>query len=191
LPEYRRAFVPGGTFFFTVVTHERRPLFSDEPARRLLRIAIEGVRRDLPLTVPGFVLLPDHLHCIWGLPENDCDFSTRWARIKKSFTQSWMAAGGEEGYVNPEKRRRHERGVWQRRFWEHAIRDAEDFRAHMGYIHYNPGKHGLVACPHTWPYSSFHKKAEEGLYEREWLCGCGGRIPKKPDFARLSVTALE
>ena len=129
------------------------------------------------------VLLPDHLHCIWKLPEEDADFSVRWSCIKKAFTQSWIKAGGQEGAIPRYRGKLRERGIWQRRFWEHTIRNEDDFIKHVNYIHYNPVKHNLVTCPHLWPYSSFHRWVEEGYYAPDWLCDCEKRNIQAPDFA--------
>jgi putative transposase len=148
MPNYRRAFRPGGTFFFTLVTHGRARFLCDELARTLLRRAIDDCRAAAPFEVDAFVLLPDHLHTMWTPPAGDGDFSTRWMRIKRSFTCGWLAAGGREGAVSDSRRRNRRRGVWQRRFWEHVIRDPTDYQRHLDYIHYNPVKHKLARCPH-------------------------------------------
>ena len=123
MPNYRRAFRPGGTFFFTLVTHRRGRFLCDDLARALLRRSIDACRAVAPFEVDAFILLPDHLHAIWTLPEGDADFSSRGSRIKKRFTHEWVAAGGSEGAVTDSRRRNRRRGVWQRRFWEHVIRD--------------------------------------------------------------------
>jgi len=191
MPTYRRAYAPGGTFFFTLVTYERQPLFSSELARTCLREAIRIVRADNPFEILGICLLPDHLHCIWQLPTNDGDFSTRWARIKKSFTQRWREAGGPEPSVSLSRQRHREGGLWQRRFWEHLIRDERDLIRHLDYIHYNPVKHGLAVCPHDWPYSSFLRWVERNRYALEWKCSCGGRQTLPPDFTGLDQSAME
>jgi len=118
----------------------------------------------------AIVLLPDHLHMLWRMPEGDADYSTRIAATKKRFTRSYLAAGGAEAPVRPGQRRHRLRGVWQPRFWEHTIRDARDYHRHLDYIHLNPVKHGLVASPREWPHSSFHRYVEMGWYEPDW-CG--------------------
>src|SRR5690348_16773147 len=119
MPNYRRAFRPGGTFFYTLVTYRRARFLCDELARTLLRRAIDACRAVSPFDVDAFVLLPDHAHAMWTLPEGDADFSSRWSRIKKRFTDEWVAAGGWEGAVSDSRRHNRRRGVWQRRFWEH------------------------------------------------------------------------
>ncbi len=113
-------------------------------------------------------MLHNHLHTIWTLPPDDADYSKRWGAIKKHFTQSWLAAGGCEQPVTDSRRRYRRRGVWQRRFWEHAIRDQRILTRHFDYIHYNPVKHGLVTRVADWPHSSFHRFVENGVYPLDW-----------------------
>jgi putative transposase len=191
MPEYRRAFVPGGTFFFTLVTYQRRPIFHDERARLHLRQAIEQCRQSRPFVIDAMVLLHDHLHAIWTLPEGDFDFSKRWGVIKLTFTRSWLGDGGVDRLVSHSRQRNHRRGVWQRRFWEHVIRDQADYNRHVDYIHYNAIKHGLARCPHDWPHSTFHRCCGNGWYSLDWLCSCDGRLAKRPDFRLLNETAME
>jgi putative transposase len=187
MPEYRRYYVPGGTIFFTVVTHERRDLFSQALARDCLRYAIETIRSKRPFDMPAFVLLPDHLHCLWTLPPGDSAYSVRWRRIKEEFTKKYMQAGGSEGRRSASRRRRKERGIWQQRFWEHTIEDEHDFERHFDYIRYNPVKHGCVDRPCDWPYSSFHRWVDRGVYPIEW-----GRLSDGPlDFDDLDETEME
>ena len=112
------------------------------------------------------VILPDHLHTIWTLPSNDSDFSTRWKRVKAAFTRRYLAGTGED--VSDSMRGKGEQGVWQRRFWEHMIRDQDDFNRHCDYIHYNPVKHGLVNSPLEWKHSSFKRFVDKGIYEANW-----------------------
>lgn len=191
MPEYRRADVPGGTYFFTLVTDGRRPFLCDELARRLLHDAIDACRSSRPFDAEAFVLLPDHLHAIWTLPTGDADFSKRWAAIKATFTSAWLKAGATERTVSDSRREHRHRGVWQRRFWEHWIRDDNDLREHLDYVHFNPVKHGLVTCPHRWPYSTFGKWVKRGLYSSDWMCVCGGRPVEPPSFERISELDLE
>jgi putative transposase len=185
MPNYRRAFRPGGTFFFTLVTYRRARFLCVDPARALLRRAMEACRTVAPFEVNAFVLLPDHLHAIWTLPRGDADFSTRWMRIKR------LAAGGWEGTTSDSRRRNRRRGVWQRRFWEHVIRDETDLERHLNYIHYNPIKHGLAQCAHAWPYSSFHRLVRKRMYVPKWCCGCDKRPVPIPDFGDLDIEAIE
>ena len=152
---------------------------------------MRAVQSDARFDMIGFVILPDHLHCIWSLPEGDGDFSARWSKIKRLFTKRWLASGGRQHSVSPSRSRHREKGVWQRRFWEHMIRNEDDMMRHLDYIHFNPVKHGLVGCPHAWPHSSFERCVREGYYAPEWQCVCEARHPKRPDFAVIEKTAME
>jgi putative transposase len=182
MPNYRRYTIPGAAVFFTVVTHERRRFLTEPRARRCLREAIRIVRARHPFEISAFVLLPDHLHAIWILPRGDHEYSLRWKRIKGEFTERYLAFGGEEGTANASRNARRERGVWQRRFWEHTIRDEDDFERHIDYIHYNPVKHGLAECPSDWEYSSFHRYVSRQAYPRNWGCSSLGSVPSNlPD----------
>jgi len=168
MAKYRRANVPGGTFFFTLVTYERRPLLTTDLARQLLREAIQHVRGRLPFVIEGIVLLPDHLHTIWTLPSGDTDYPTRWRQIKSLFTRGWLAAGGEEAEVTVQRAMQGGRGIWQRRYYERTIRDEADLRRRLDYIHINPVKHGLCARASDWQWSSFHRYVKLGEYEESW-----------------------
>src|SRR5689334_14343658 len=139
MPRYIRAKVPGGTFFFTVAILERRRALLTEHIDPLRRCFHE-VRKAHPFQIDAIVVLPDHLHCIWTLPRSDSDFSTRWHAIKAGFAR--QLSGGES--LSERRRRKGERGIWQRRFWEHTIRDERDWSHHVDYIHFNPVKHGHV-----------------------------------------------
>lgn len=153
--QYRRACAPGGTFFFTLVTQGRRPVFSNAQAVEVLRNAFRRVRASRPFKIDAMVVIPDYLPCIWTLPPGDADFPTRWRLIKTWFTKHWQPAGREQA-------------VWQHRYWEHQIRDATDFARHVDYLHYNPVKHGLAKSPLDWPYSSFRRHLEAGIYPADW-----------------------
>ena len=157
---YRRSTAPGATYFFTVVTHQRRPVFDNQQAVTLLRAAFRKTKQRHPFEIDAFVLLPEHIHCIWTLPEGHHDYSTRWGLIKSEFTRNFP----NQTPSNP----RRERAIWQRRFWEHQIRDERDLRAHIDYIHYNPVKHGLVTAPIDWPYSSLHRYVRQGILPANW-----------------------
>jgi len=122
-----------------------------------------------PVNTLAIVILPDHLHCLWELPPGDTDYSERWRWIKREFTRDWLAIGGTEVTTPATSQRR--RGVWQRRFWEHMIRDETDLENHFDYIHYNPVKHGLVARPRDWLWSSFHRWVRRGHYQADWGAG--------------------
>jgi putative transposase len=190
MPDYRRWFRTGGTYFFTVVTFNRRKIFCNELARSFLHRAITEVRALRPFEMPGVVLLPEHCHCIWKMPDDDDDFSVRWSMIKMRFTKSWLASGGRDVSVSASRIKRGERGVWQRRFWEHLIADQQDFARHMDYIHYNSVKHGHVKCPHQWKHSSFLRWVNEGIYGRDWLCKCRENS-EPPDFESISHSVGE
>jgi putative transposase len=168
MPNWRRAGIPGGKHFFTVVTDQRVPFLCDEPARRILGTALRECRQNWPFEIDAIALLPDHLHTIWTLPAGDAGYSMRWAWIKKEFTKEWLREGGTEHIPTAGRRRDGRRGVWQPKFWEHAVRAENDFESHADYIHYNSVKHGLVRAPADWPWSSFHRWVRDGFYPLEW-----------------------
>jgi len=171
--QYRRITAPGGTFFFTLVTFERRKIFVDDLAVDLLRQAFRSVLMKHPFKIEAAVVLPDHLHMLWSLPEGDSDYSTRWRLIKSTFTHHW---GSAKDIPNTASRQiKGEQAVWQRRFWEHLIRDDLDWQRHVEYIHYNPVKHGLVRAPVEWRHSSFHTFVKQALYSPDWGAG---EVPK-------------
>jgi putative transposase len=170
MPDYRRAYVPGGTYFFTVKTFERQPILTEEHCRTALRQAITEVRTMLPFESIAWVLLPDHLHTVWHLPEADADFSLRWSLIKQRVTRQ-CADGSSAAPIMRSRQKRREGAIWQRRFWEHLIRDDTDLERHVDYIHYNPVKHGYVARVTDWPYSTFHRYARRGVYPADWATG--------------------
>jgi putative transposase len=166
MPSYRRAIAPGGTFFFTVcLLDRRRGLLTEHIAD--LRQVLADARRRRPFRIDAIVILPDHLHCIWTLPEGDADFSARWHDIKSRFA---ARIPRDEG-LSARRLRKGERGIWQRRFWEHLIRDERDYRNHVDYIHYNPVKHQHVDQVKDWPYSSFRRFADRGIYPVDWAAG--------------------
>jgi putative transposase len=176
---YRRRMIPGETYFFTLVTFGRRRIFESEQAVRILGDSLRFVRNDAPFRTTAMVVLPDHLHCIWSLPRGDADFSTRWKRIKREFTIRWIAVGGHcpDASVSTERRARGKRGVWQRRFWEHVVRDEQDLERLCEYIHYNPVKHGYSARPLDWPWSTFPRFVASGDYPPDW----GRTVPTSID----------
>jgi len=159
MSRYRRLLVPGGTYFFTVALANRgaRTLLDEID---LLRSVYGAVVAQHPVTCEAMVVLPDHIHAVWTLPAGDADFSIRWKKIKGVFSQHCRA----QGQASPSKARRGEKGIWQRRFWEHAIRDSADFQTHVAYCHFNPVKHGLAERPEDWPYSTVHRDMREGRY---------------------------
>lgn len=168
MSRYRRARVPGGTYFFTVVTERRQPILTHADVRQALREAIVLVRETLPFRIDGWVLLPDHLHAIWTLPEGDADFSTRWRLIKRHVTRTCGPAHACAGILTERRAMKHCGTLWQHRFWEHLIRDDRDFRHYLDYLHGNPLKHGLVERVADWPWSSFHRWARQGVYPADW-----------------------
>jgi putative transposase len=168
MPNYRRNFVAGGTYFFTVATHRRRPIFTSELARACLRDAILLERSKRPFEQFAMVLLQEHLHAIWILPPGDADYSLRWERIKSEFTRNYLANGGTEGVPSLSRLRHRERAVWQRRFWEHTCKDDDDLRRFLDYLHWNPVKHGLVKRVRDYPWSTFAKFVCLGEYPLNW-----------------------
>jgi putative transposase len=168
MPEYRRWYLPGDTYFFTVVTYDRQPLFRDPSARDLLGKVMRTVAEVRPVHTLAVALLWDHLHCVWVLPPGDQDFSRRWREIKAHFSEAWLRQGGSEREVTPSQHARGHRGLWQRRFWEHQVRDEDDLERCCDYIHYNPVKHSYVDRPWDWPWSSFRRFVKQGHYPQEW-----------------------
>ena len=157
--QYRRFYQSGARYFFTVVTENREPLLIENIER--LRAAFRLCLSRYPFEIEAIVVLPDHLHTVWRLPEGDANFSKRWMVIKRKFS-----AGLPSRVVSDSKTNKREKGVWQRRFWEHCIRDENDWRQHVDYIHFNPVKHGYVSAPQDWLYSSFNQAVSKGWYER-------------------------
>ena len=162
----------GATYFFTVVSNHRRPILCDEQIRHALRDAIKITAQEYPFKIDAWVLMPDHLHTIWTLPADDLNYSRRWALIKRRVSQSCGALYADPKYSRPSNIARHESTIWQRRFWEHTIRDDVDFENHMNYVHFNPLKHDLVDDLANWPYSTFHRCVSQGFYPADW-CGKG------------------
>jgi len=152
MPNYRRTFVSGGCWFFTVNLFDRKSHLLVENIDAL-REAVRATRLRYPFEIDAMVVLPDHIHAVWTLPDNDSDFSIRWRLIKVHFSKS--IPKGE--WRTPTRRARGERGIWQRRYWEHLIRDAKDHVHHVNYCWFNPIKHGLVENVEDWPFSSFHR----------------------------------
>ena len=168
MTRYRRNFVPGGKFFFTVVTCRRKPFLTTSSARSSLRRAIQIVRQRQPFTLDAIVLLPDHLHTVWTLPSGDGDYSTRWRQIKALFSLHWLSQGGSEVTQSTSRVVKSERGVWQRRFFEHTCRSEIDRKRCVDYLHVNPLKHSLVDRVCDWPWSSFHRYVHLGEYDETW-----------------------
>ena len=164
MTDYRRVWHPGGTYFFTVNLLQRR--CNDLLTRRidLLRNVVRSVRSRHPFHIHGWVVLPEHLHCVVELPTGDADFATRWRLIKMNFSKALPKIER----LSAVRVSRGERGIWQRRYWEHLIRDDADFQAHMDYVHFNPVKHGWVTRVADWPYSTFHDCVKKGFYPLDW-----------------------
>ena len=181
MTDYRRNRVPGGTYFFTVNLNDRR---GDLLVREIevLREVVRGVKARRPFHIDAWVVLPEHMHCLWTLPEGDEDYSARWRDIKKGFSK--RITGGEA--ISASRREKHERGIWQRRFWEHTIQDERDYAMHMDYVHFNPVKHGLVKDVADWRYSSFHRCVALGIYGRRWE-GSGEAVVEAGEFVDLGA----
>ncbi len=188
MPNYRRNYVPGGTYFFTVVTHHRRPILTSPCARGCLRDAFNSVMEKRPFVVVAIVLLPDHMHTVWSLPSGDSQYSLRWAQIKERFTRNYLRATADRDRKAAVARRRRARSVWQERYWEHTCRDEDDLKRCVDYVHYNPVKHGLVRRVVDYPWSSFHRFVRLGEYTPEW-----GSADPCPDYhtPELDWTRIE
>ena len=163
MTNYRRYRLKGGCYFFTVVLANRSVGLLTTHINEL-RTAFRQVMGAHPFTIEAIVILPDHLHCLWTLPSEDDNFSMRWRQIKSHFSRHLPPLE----FRSQNNKKRNERGIWQRRFWEHVIRDEADYRRHMDYIHYNPVKHGYVKRVVDWEYSSFHRLVEQGVYSLNW-----------------------
>lgn len=174
---YRRVFLPGASYFFTLIVHQRAPLFSDAIAIDLFTRAVRKVQSERPFTLEAQVILPDHVHLLWTLPEGDTDYPTRVRLIKAAFTRLLLRS-------RPPAERSHsriakgEQAVWQRRYWERTIRDERDFQANLHYIHINPVKHGLVSAARDWPHSTFRDWVARGAYDESWG---SGEMPPLPE----------
>jgi len=163
MPDYRRNRVPGATYFFTANLQDRRASILTTHITHL-RNAIRLTKTRHPFHIDAWVILPNHTHALWTLPSGDADFSTRWQSIKAHFTRALPATEPR----TPTQTRRADRAIWQRRFWEHTIRDDADYAAHIDYIHFNPVKHGLIEHVADWPHSTFHQYVRRGLYPADW-----------------------
>jgi len=160
---YRRNFIPGGCFFFTVNLADRRRRLLTEHVDAL-RTAFRETHQRHPFTTDAIVVLPDHLHAVWTLPDSDRDFATRWRLIKSTFSRHFAV----DERISASRAAKNERGIWQRRYWEHTIRNEEDLARHIDYVHINPVKHGLVKQVRDWPHSSFHPMVKSGIYPEDW-----------------------
>jgi putative transposase len=172
MPNYRRVWIPGGTYFFTVALADRRStLLTTRIAE--LRTAFHTTRKARPFTTDAIVVLPDHIHAIWTLPSGDADYATRWAHVKATFSRALPASER----ASASRVRKRERGIWQRRYWARAIVDEKDFAAHVDYVHINPVKHALVSCAREWPWSSFHRYVRDGVLAQTWAA-TGDSLPR-------------
>jgi putative transposase len=160
---YRRNLFPGGTYFFTVNLPDRSSrLLVDEITT--LRASVAAVRQRLPFQIDAWVVLPDHMHCVWTLPLNDADYPARWRMIKARFSRHMP----DLAPVSASRMSKGELGIWQRRYWEHTVREDRDFAAHVDYVHFNPVKHGYVVRVADWPYSTFHRYVASGTCPEDW-----------------------
>ena len=162
MSRYRRLTIEGGLFFFTLTLADRGTnLLVDQIGR--LRRAYTAVERRYPFETVAICILPDHIHALWQLPDGDTNYAFRWSLIKSNFSRGLPAARRSTSKV-----KKREKGIWQRRYWEHAIRNDADFERHVDYIHYNPVKHRLVKRVADWPFSSFHRYVAQGILPSDW-----------------------
>ena len=168
MPNYRRSKLAGGTYFLTQVTYQREPWLVSEIGRKALREGIQRVQAKHPFSIEAFVLMPEHFHCLWTMPEGDHDFSLRMRLIKTFVTKHYGQKLAINHEISASRQKRKESNLWQRRFWEHLIRDEADYHRLLDYIHYNPVKHGLCKQVKDWQYSSFHRYVAKGRYPRDW-----------------------
>ena len=174
MPRYIRSQAEGATFFFTLTLHDRSARYLVDRVSDL-RTCMAEVRGIRPFNIDAIVVLPEHMHAIWTLPEGDKDYATRWMLLKQSFTRRLQCNGVLDASASGAHRRKGERSLWQHRFWEHQIRDPEDLSRHIDYIHFNPVKHGWVLRARDWPYSSLHRYTREGKVPLDW--GISAAIP--------------
>jgi putative transposase len=177
--EYRRSILPGGTFFFTLVTQQRFPYFQDEIAITLLEEAIRYVQERHPFIMIAFVYLPDHIHMRWELPEDDSDYPTRLRLIKSYVSRKFP---NRPIVTNQSRQSKGEQEIWQRRYWEHTCRNQQDLNNHIDYIHNNPVKHGYVNAPSLWNHSSFHDYVTDGIYSLDWPADIQSTINFQTDW---------
>jgi putative transposase len=177
---YRRDYTAGATYFFTLVMFRRLPLLASPEAVAILREVIRAEKARRAFHIEAMVILPDHIHALWTLPDSDADYSIRWRNIKRSFSQQI------DPIVRPSvlgsRQRKGEQAIWQRRFWEHRIRSESDFNHHVDYIHYNPVKHGLVMRPVDWQYSSIHRYIQKGILKPDWGANYVVNIPDNTGY---------
>ena len=179
MSDYRRPNIAGGTYFITQVTYQRIPWFCTDVGRKALREGIEHINKKYPFSIDAFILLPDHFHCLWTLPINDRQLSLRLRLIKTYVTKHYISELGLDRSISPSRQKRAESNLWQRRFWEHLIRDERDFNTHCDYIHNNPVKHGLCLNSQDWQFSSIHRFIAQEIYPADWRIDLNPEIPHK------------
>jgi putative transposase len=167
MPNYIRTQTAGATYFFTVTLENRGERFLVDHVAEL-RACLKTVKERHPFDIEAMVVLPEHIHALWRLPVEDGDYATRWMLLKQTFTRRLSELGVLPPEAEKPRGRRGERSVWQKRFWEHQIRDDEEFARHVDYIHFNPVKHGWVLRARDWPYSSLHRFVREGRLPEDW-----------------------
>ncbi len=165
MPNFRRAYVAGGTWFFTVNLLQRKNNSLLIQEIELLRKVVKQVKQRYPFYINAWVVLPEHMHTIWTLPEGDSNFSLRWRLIKSGFSTGLLKTES----LSQVREAAGERGIWQRNYWEHLIKNELDYQRHFDYVHVNPLKHGLVKRVIDWPYSTFHRCVKQGMYPND-LC---------------------
>jgi len=179
MSRYGRANGAACSYFFTVVTYRRQKFLCNKPVRTALRNAILSVQEKRPFVIDAWVLLPDHLHCIWTLPPGDADFPVLWNQIKRKVSIACSKDYKRVEWMTESKKKHRESTLWQRRYWEHQIRDNSDFTRHIDYIHFNPVKHGLCEKVRDWPYSTFHRYMQNGIYSSDWGCDAVKKYPEE------------
>jgi putative transposase len=175
---YRRNRQPGATYFFTLVTFERWPILAGTPHVERFRAAVQKVQQKRPFNVEAEVILPDHVHVLWTLPDGDADYIVRVRLLKSFFTKS-LSCLGETGDRSASRAMKGEQAIWQRRYCERTIRDEQDFQSHVDYIHFNPVKHRLAKSAGAWPHSTFRDWVQRGGYEPWWG---SDDMPPRPDW---------
>ncbi|MBN2415021.1 transposase [bacterium] len=168
MSNYRRIYIPGGTYFLTLVTHERRPFLTSDTAIHIFKKSWQYVQKCMPFALNAVCVLPEHIHLLITLPANDDDYSRRIKMLKSLFSIHFIKTGGQDGFRNRSRRKKGEAAIWQRRFWEHTVRSQKDYDNHFHYIHRNPVHHGLVPTVKEWKWSSFHRYVEKGFYPESW-----------------------
>lgn len=181
MPNYRRIKIKGAKVFITMVTYKRLSILTSPQSRQILRYAWNLTSQHFPFSTDAICLLPDHIHALISLPEHESDYSTRIREIKRLFTKGYLISNGKQEERNQSRLDKNEASVWQRRFWDHIIRDDIDYQNHFDYIHYNPIHHGLVDNVASWQWSSFHRYVRLGVYDDDWGTNYSGK-GKGSDF---------